>query len=171
MDDFELRNTIINALSMMVTAMQDLEMAVPDPYQPIEARDTEAEEKTELDSAGYPHNPAIHSENKTKSAKGIWRRKKGVSAATVRKIQEESAPPLPPDSELPPIPPSQETPPPPPLKQWTFAEFIPAVSRKGVTQEQLREVLQVHNIKDTIELATKPPEILSRIAEDLELND
>ena len=74
----------------------------------------------DLDSAGMPHDPRIHSDTKTKLKTGVWRLKKGLDAEVFEKVTKELMTPVVPVVIPPPppvtipveIPPQVATPPP-----------------------------------------------------------
>lgn len=55
----------------------------------VKEEPTTPESNEDLDADGLPWDRRIHSSSKTKTTKGVWKRKRGVKQADVEKIEEE----------------------------------------------------------------------------------
>lgn len=71
----------------------------------------------ELDSAGQPWNPELHSSSRAKVADGTWKKKRGVKAEVPQPLVDVGEFPKIPDAPIPsvPAPPTPVTPPAPPV--------------------------------------------------------
>lgn len=86
-------------------------VVTPAPVAPVAAVSTPVPAGVEVDSAGVPHDPALHAANKAKKQDGTWKAKKGNAAAapvppvpTAPAAAAAPVPPAPPAGSLPSVP-------------------------------------------------------------------
>jgi len=148
----------------------------------------------ELDAAGVPWDPRIHSGAKSKTKDGCWRNKKGVDPAVLESVTAElkaaaGAPapeppagqpdlggiPEPPGADVPEPPGADATNPPQPagLAPKTFPEFMaeltPHLTSGAITQAQIDHVASLHGLAGALELTQREDVIPAVLAECLAL--
>jgi len=122
----------------------------------------------QLDSHGLPHDPRIHSKEKTFTKEGSWRIRRGLPDGYAEKVTEEnrklmaipslaqSAAPLPPP---PPIVASVPMPPPPPSDPMAFVNLATkvtsAISSKQLTPDQVQKVAESVGLATFMQLAVR----------------
>lgn len=130
----------------------------------------------DIDEAGLPWDTRIHASTKTKTAKGLWKKRKGVDADTITDVEAEL-------HELMAIPVSGQTQqeqqpviiPPPQQEQTagaptTFAEFVKAcgakISAGQLTMPRILEIVNGKGIQSLQAVGTRSdliPELWSEI--------
>lgn len=140
----------------------------------------------ELDKDGLPWDGRIHAATRTKTAKDVWKKKKGVDDATIAAVTAElravqaankaaehkplnTAPPPPAAVNAAPPPPAAAAgvAPPPPSGPVTFVEVAKYVGERKFTAEQILTVCKKHGLPG-LGLLTGAPALCAPIMADFQ---
>lgn len=143
--------------------VQELE-AVEAPAPVIEETEAPAP-AIDVDCTGLPWDARIHAGTKTKTAKGEWKKKRGVDPILVKQVEAEltelMAVPTPVQEETPPTPvehaPAADTPPPAPVSAAiTFPQLMGKITSTQTPQETIDAALAQTGVASLPLLAARP---------------
>lgn len=141
------------------------EVIAPPPPTSIESLPPAAEPESTLDAAGLPWDERIHSSAKTKTAKGVWKRKRNLPEHVYDQVVAELTGTAPVEA---PVPAPDNVVSMQPQSNVTLPDIMLAVTSGKVDQTTMMNTLNKHGIK-AIGLLGARPDLIPVIAKELGL--